>query len=380
MKVILVGGGTAGHINPAIAIANTIKKYNAKAEILFVGTAKGMEADIVKKAGYNFRSITVKGFQRKLTPNNIVKNIDAIRCLFLSNMQSNSILKEYNPDIVVGTGGYVSGPMVINATKLGIKTAIHEQNAFPGITNKILAPKVDIVFIAVDKANERITTQQKAIVCGNPVRESIIKSSSNKAESRSKLNISDQLCILSFGGSLGAEKINEIAADLIEWNVKNKKDIVHIHAYGKGSGMKNRFNDMLSERQITKTKINSDKIIVKEYIEDIENYMSAADIIICRAGAMTISEIQVTGKASILVPSPYVAENHQYHNAMALVEKDAAIMIEEKKYKKNEFLQKIEKLYKDPETIKKIEKNAKQMAILDTNEKIYIELERLYKQ
>lgn len=370
MRVILAGGGTAGHINPAIAIANYIKSKEKKAEILFVGTPNGMEMNLVKKAGYNIVPIKVRGFQRKITFKSIIRNVDAIKCLLFSNIAAKKIIKSFNPDIVIGTGGYVSGPIVMAASKLNIKTAIHEQNAYPGITNKILSKYVDVVFSAVENSKPYFNKECNFIVVGNPIRESILYKT--KSESRIKLGIDNNFCILSFGGSLGASKINGIAADIIKWHC-GVYDINHIHAYGKLG--KEEFPTYLKERNIDLNGKN--RIIVKEYIENMDECLAASDIVICRAGAITISELQATGKVSILVPSPYVSENHQFHNAMVMVNNDAAFIIEEKNYNKDNLIALLDNLYKNTDKISKMSKNSLSMSICDTNEKIYIYIKKL---
>lgn len=182
MRVLLAGGGTAGHINPAIAVAQYIKKYDKDSEILFAGTPNGMEATLVKKAGFNFAPIKVKGFSRSFAPKDILHNISAADLAIRSNFRAKAIIKEFNPDIVIGTGGYVSGPVVLTAQKMGIKTAIHEQNAYPGVTNKLLAKKADLVFLAVEDAVNHLEKGLKYEVVGNPVRESVIFKSKDEAK------------------------------------------------------------------------------------------------------------------------------------------------------------------------------------------------------
>lgn len=370
MRVIFAAGGTAGHINPAIAMADYIKSRDFKSEILFIGTATGMEYDLVKKAGYDFSAIDVRGFQRKLNFSNIIKNIGAIRCVLYANIASKKIIKSFSPDIVIGTGGYVSGPVVMSAHKLKIKTAIHEQNAYPGITNKILSSKADVVFSANEKPKKYFDKDCDFLVVGNPIRESILYKT--KLEARRELGIDESFCILSFGGSLGATKINEIAYDIIKWH-KDLGDVNHIHAFGK-FGESEFLKKAEQEGMDFK---NNKRIIVKEYIDNMDSCLAAADLIICRSGAITISEIQATGSASILIPSPYVSENHQYHNAKVLVENNAAYMIEEKNYNKTELIGIIENLYKNIEKLNTMGKNALNMSILDTNVLIYDKIVKL---
>lgn len=364
MRVLLTGGGTAGHINPAIAIAQEIKKQEPSSEILFVGTPNGMEATLVKKAGFAFSSVEVQGIHRKLTAQNIVRNMKALKCAVTAGPRAKQIIREFKPDFVIGTGGYVSGPVVRKASQMGILTAIHEQNAFPGVTNKLLAKHADIVFLAVEKAKEYLPKNKKYVVVGNPVRESIIFK--KKAEARQELGMDDNMCIVSFGGSLGAVKLNQIVADIMQWHCA-RGDVNHIHAMGKLG--KKVFPEMLQERGVDVTK--NHRIDIRDYIDNMDTCLAAADLVVCRAGAITLSELQATGKASILIPSPNVTENHQYHNAMVLANQHAAIVIEEKNYQKEQLIRTLDDFYEHPEHLKEYSKNASKMAILDTSERIY---------
>lgn len=372
MKVLLAGGGTAGHINPAIAIAQYIRSQDKEAEILFAGNANGMEAELVKKAGFDFTPIKVGGFRRSLSLKNIAHNMQSAYYLVTSDFAAKKIVKKFKPDLVIGTGGYVSGPIVLAATKLGIKTAIHEQNAFPGVTNKILAKKVDRVLLAVEEAKEHLDSNIVCHVVGNPIRQSVIFKT--KEQARKELNLDDKMCVLSFGGSLGADIINRMGADLMQWNDHNQ--INHIHGYGRLG--KELFPKLLEERGIELTHDKS--ISATEYIDNMATCLAAADLVICRSGAITLSELEATGKASILVPSPYVAENHQYHNAMVLVNHNAAMIIEEKKYDKDEFISMIENLYADRQRLIELGKNASKLAILDTTKLIYDILKELLEE
>ena len=364
MRVLLTGGGTAGHINPAIAIAQEIKKQEPSSEVLFVGTPNGMEATLVKKAGFAFSSVEVQGIHRKLTAQNIVRNMKALKCAVTAGPRAKQIIREFKPDFVIGTGGYVSGPVVRKASQMGILTAIHEQNAFPGVTNKLLAKHADIVLLAVEKAKEYLPKNKKYVVVGNPVRESIIFK--KKAEARQELGMDDNMCIVSFGGSLGAVKLNQIVADIMQWHCA-RGDVNHIHAMGKLG--KKVFPEMLQERGVDVTK--NHRIDIRDYIDNMDTCLAAADLVVCRAGAITLSELQATGKASILIPSPNVTENHQYHNAMVLANQHAAIVIEEKNYQKEQLIRTLDDFYEHPEHLKEYSKNASKMAILDTSERIY---------
>ena len=322
MKVLIAAGGTAGHINPALAIAGALKAAVPDAEIHFAGRRKGMEYNLVNKAGYPFHHIEVNGSQRRLTPKNLLRNVEAVDHLALSGPRAKAIIKEVGPDLVIGCGGYVSGPVVRMAAKMGIKTAIHEQNAFPGVTNKLLAKDVDVVFAAVSAAVEKLGAPEKTLVVGNPVRPEIYQQ--DRALARAALGAGDRTVILSFGGSLGARRINEVVADVAAWEQKNHKNVLHIHATG-SRGVE-LFRDLGAEKGF----MPGQSLIVKEYIDNMPQLLAAADLVISRAGALTLAELEAMGRAAILIPSPNVAENHQYYNALELQKVGAAKVIEEK--------------------------------------------------
>ncbi len=371
LHILFAGGGTGGHINPALAIAGYLKNQNPDARISFIGNATGMEASLVPGAGYDFYGINVAGFQRKLSLTNIKRNISAFFLMFTSSAEAGKLLKELKPDVVVGTGGYVSGPVLRKAAKLGIPTVIQEQNAFPGVTTKMLSPMVDRVMLAMPEAEKYIKPKSPVIVTGNPVRDKILLS--DKESSRKELGLDERPMILSFGGSLGAKRLNETIADVMKWHHKDA-GFYHYHAIGK-FGIK-WMPDLLREKGVILEK--NPQIHVQEYIDNMDVLMSAADLVICRAGAITLSELQALGKASILIPSPNVAENHQYHNAMALVNRGAAVVIEEKDLDPAVVIEKISEILNNKELLQKMEKSSKEGAILDSNEKIYKVIMGLY--
>ena len=369
MHILFAGGGTAGHINPALAIAGFIREKHPDAHISYIGTADKLEAKLVPEKGYNFRTISVAGFQRKLTPANVVKNISVVGKAFTASIKARKILKELQPDIVIGTGGYVSGPVLREAAKLGIKTAIHEQNAYPGVTTKMLSSKVDEVMLAMPEAEKYLKLNKKPHITGNPVRQELLKMT--REEARAKLALQDDIpMLLSFGGSLGAMRINQSVSDLIKWHNGSNK-FYHIHGTGKSG-----YNDF---KESIKNLNLSDKIDVREYISDMNVCMAAADLIICRAGAITLSELLACGKPSILIPSPYVAENHQFHNAMTLKKIGAAEIIEEKDLTSEKLIDTVSTLIEDKSALNKMAEAAKNGAIMDANERIYEIVMNLYK-
>ena len=371
MHILFAGGGTAGHINPALAVAGYIKDKEPDTKISYIGTARNLESRLVPNAGYDFYTIDVSGFQRKITPKNIVLNIISLKKAVTASVRARKLLKELKPDIVVGTGGYVSGPVLREAAKLGIKTAIHEQNAFPGITTKALSPIVDRVMLAMPEAEKYLKLNKKPYLVGNPVRKELTEM--NRQEARKALNLDSRPLILSFGGSLGARAINESVAGLIKSH-NNTGKYYHIHATGK--------NGFESTKKIIFEKCGSlaDEIKIREYIDDMNVCMAAADIVICRAGAITLSELCICGKASILIPSPYVAENHQYHNAMSLKNKGAAMVIEEKDLTEQLLIETVDKMLSNKDTVKTMSDNAYKSSIQDSNKLIYDIIKDLYSQ
>ena len=363
MKILFATGGTGGHINPALAAAGEIRERYPDADILFVGTKEKMEAKLVPAAGYDFKTIDISGFYRQLTWENIKRDIGTVFKLLRSSSQAKKIIREFEPDVVVGFGGYVSGPVLRMAAKLGIPTAIHEQNAFPGITNKTLAKKVDRVMLTVDRAQQYLKPKNPCIVTGLPVRGEMLKA--DRDISRAELGVRDnQKLVLSMGGSLGAETINKAMVDIISEYCDNE-EIYFLHAMGQYGLW---VPDKLKENGVdVDTKKN---VEIREYIKDMDRCMSAADLVICRAGASTLSELEALGKASILIPSPNVAENHQYHNAMALVEKNAAMIIEEKDLTKERMKELFDSVINDDHRRNEIASNAKSLAITDAKKQI----------
>lgn len=360
-KILFATGGTGGHINPALAVAGYIRENYPKAEILFVGTADRMEAQLVPTAGYNFKTIEIQGFSRELNFEGLKHNIKTVNLLFKSEGQAKKIIEDFKPDVVIGFGGYVSGPVLSVAARMGIPTAVHEQNAFPGVTNKNLAKKVDVVMLTAPEAEKLLKPKNPCVVTGLPIRGEII--SANKEFARAEMKLDSRPLILSMGGSLGARAINEAVKYLILHRFE-KKDCYYLHATGKaGASM---IDDIGKDVDLNA----NPQIMLREYINDMDRCLAAADLVVCRAGASSLSEIQALGKPSILVPYPYAAENHQYYNAKTMSDRDAAILIEEKDFTGERLLSEVEKLLSKPERLKKMGENARAMAILDASQRI----------
>ncbi len=365
MKVLLAGGGTAGHINPALAIAGYIKQQEPDAEFLFIGNRDGMEQRLVKAAGYPIKSVVISGFKRSFSPKSIIHNVKTVAHSFTSRSAAKRIIREFDPDICIGTGGYVSGPVILAACNLGYPAVIHEQNAYPGVTNKMLAKNVKKVMLAIEDAKKHFDQRASFVTTGNPIRPEILTTKYDAARKRLGLESCDKPVILSFGGSLGAQCINEAMAELIARSAKDQK-YYHIHAYGQQGGY---MLDLLKEKGVDPAKF--DNLDVRPYIDNMNDCLAACDLVISRAGAITLSEVQAKGRPAILIPSPFVAENHQYHNAMSMANQKAAMVIEQKDLTGEKLIETVDSMVVDRSVLAEYRKNAQKMAITDANERIY---------
>lgn len=367
MKYLITGGGTGGHIYPALAIASEIKRINDDADILYVGTKDGLESKLVPKEGYTFKTIRVKGMPRKLNKSSLI----AFRELLYGLSDAKRIIKEYKPDIVIGTGGYVSGPLVLMAKILKIPTLIHEQNALPGITNRILSRYVDKVAITFDEAIKYFKYPEKVVNTGNPIRYEFLQV--DKATAYNLLDINpNETFIFSFGGSGGQKKLNESMYEIIKYyNSKNKMELQLIHVTG------TRFYDDFIN------KLNKDGIVLKPYIRvlpyfyDMPEVLNIADIVITSAGAITLAEISAVGVASILVPKAYTAENHQEYNARTFENNGASLMILEKDLNYVKLKDSIEELINDRVRLNKMAINSKKMGKTNASKLIVAEINKL---
>lgn len=368
MKFLFATGGTAGHINPALAVASYIRDNYKDAEIMFIGTADHMESRLVPNAGFAFKTIEINGFKRSFSPKAIVANVKTVFKLVKSEQESKKIIRDFAPDVVIGFGGYVSGPVLQEAAKLHIPCCIHEQNAYPGITNKQLAKQVDRVMLTVEDAAKHLDCKNEPTVTGLPVRGELLNKS--KKSAREELSVPDgKYLVLSFGGSLGAAPLNDSMFDILLRHADDGS-VYHIHSVGTNDA---EYLDKFVEKgfeRVSDTVVRKGTVEVRKYIDNMDVCMAAADLVVGRAGASSLSEIEAMGKASILIPSPYVAENHQFHNAMALVNRNAARIIEEKDLTAESLSNMIDSLLSSQEQLFEIEKNAKSMAVLDSRERI----------
>lgn len=362
MNVILAGSATGGHIYPAIAIADKIKTVNPNANILFISAKKELGSTIVSDNGYDVEYINVQGFNRK----KLIKNVSVVKDLAVSSHQIKKIFKKFKPDLVIGTGGYVSGPVVKEAHKAGIKAYLHEQNVLPGLANKMAQKYVDKIFIAFEEGRKHFKNQDKIVVTGNPIRTGFVTADSIDYRERLKLK-DDDFPVLIFGGSNGAERINEVTVELLE-RLKDEKNIVIYFITGR-----RQYWDVfetLENKQVTDNK----NFHIIEYTEVIHEYFAVANLIVGRSGALTVSEITACGKPSILIPSPNVSNNHQYYNAKPLEDSGAAILIEERDLTCQKLYDEIMELKNNPDQLHKMSGAAKDMGKMDSVEKIYDEL------
>lgn len=346
-RIIVSGGGTGGHIFPALSIADAIKSKYPDTKILFVGANNRMEMQRVPDAGYEIVGLPIAGFNRK----NILKNIKVLWLILKSQRLAKRTIKKFAPHAVVGVGGYASGPTLKMAASMNIPTLIQEQNSYAGVTNKILAKKAKKICVAYDNM-ERFFPKEKIMLTGNPVRSSLLGMKTNRDEAIKTMGLDkNKKCVLIVGGSLGARSINEAVFANIE-TIRENKNIQFIWQTGK------LYFEEMKERCATVGK--PENLIVTDFVSNMAAALATADIVVSRAGAGSISEFALLGKAVILVPSPNVSEDHQTKNAMALVDKGAAIHIPDSKAKEDMIRVAVETVL-NPEKIKELEENVEKL-------------------
>jgi len=339
VKVLIAGGGTGGHLYPGIALAEEVVTRHHANQVVFVGTERGLEARVVPAAGYKLETIRAQGLKGK----GVVGLFKGLFALPVAFVESVRILQRHKPDVVVGVGGYASGPVVLAAALMGIPTAVQEQNALPGLTNKVLGRFVRVVFTAFEEARPFFPSRKVQLV-GNPIRRKLME---NFLRSRM---LHDKFSLLVFGGSLGARGINQRMIDALE-HLQDLKDQLHIvHQTGK--------NDLETVRKGYADKGFEAQAQVVEFIEDMSSAYARAELVVCRAGATTLSELTVAKKASILIPFPFATDNHQEVNAQSLVKAGAALMFRESELTGEQLAREIRRLKEDPEKRRQMEKKA----------------------
>lgn len=355
MKILIAAGGTGGHINPGIAIANMLKdKGNT---VKFVGTSKGLEKDLVPNAGYELEFIHATGLHRGFS----LKNINTLMTLKEGIDDCKEIIEREKPDLTIGTGGYVTAPLMIAALKMKVPTMIHESNALPGKTTIWLSKKVDLIALGFEEAKLRVPKAKNAVFTGNPTK---MDESLDKEAMKRKLGISGKM-VLVFGGSQGAKKINDTMVEFINDGKKLGYQVIY------ATGAKNY------DEVVSKIKTDNKNFRIEKYIYNMPEVMAAADLVVCRSGALTVTEIAIVGVPSIMIPFPYAAENHQYYNAKALEDAGAGIIIEEKDLTK-EFLEKnINEVIFNENKLNEMSSNAKKIGDNKALERIEKEIEKL---
>ena len=349
MNILFTCGGTAGHINPAVALARLFQLRDPDCKVLFVGADGGMETRLVPKEGYDIRTVTITNFRRSFTPAAIGHNVKTVINMGRSKGQANRILKEFKPDLVVGTGGYASYPIVNAAAAKGIPTAVHESNAVPGLTTKALSKVVDQVMVGFEESRSHYDDPEKVAVTGTPVRGDFFQYT--RKEAREKLGITDDRpVVVSVWGSLGASVMNRQIVDFIALECKAGEPFHHIHGAG------------------------------RDYIYDMPLVMAAADLVLCRAGASTISELTAIAKPAVLVPSPNVAADHQTKNARVIAEAGGAVLLPEKDSSGQKLYEIASDLLTHKEKRDAMGAALRHMAVPDASEKIYKTLLGLLKK
>ncbi len=364
MRILFACGGTGGHINPAIALAKMVRERRPRSGILFVGGDKGMENQLVPREGFELRTISNRSFQHKLTPKALVWNVKTVFHMATVLKQANAILDDFKPDIVVGTGGYASYPIVRSAAKRGIPTAIHESNAFPGWTTRALAAKVDRIMVSFDDSVGHYKRKDIVVVTGTPVREDFIYGKRDEAKAAMKLD--DRPVVVVYFGSLGAREMNKMMVDYMALLAKSGAFQL---VYATGSFGAKWMPERVAEQGIDLSACPH--IRMQEYIYNMPEVMAAADMMIARSGASTLTEMMVSATPAILVPSPNVTGNHQEPNARSVETRGGAVMILEKACSGRLLYDTTVQLLSDPTRLERMRSAMKSMAYLDANERIY---------
>ncbi len=364
MRVIFTCGGTAGHINPAISVAKLLQARRPDAEILFVGAEDGMENKLVPREGYRLETLKISNYQRKLTPKGIWHNLVTLKNLHGSLKKADRILKEFRPDVIVGTGGYASYPMLKQGARRGVPTAVHEANAMPGLTTRMVADTASRIMVCFPESRDYYKNPERVQVVGMPVREDFLYT--KRADARRALGLGDEPLVISAWGSLGAREMNRMITDFMLLEVQNGCPWRHIHATGSygwrwmPDWAKEHGLDLEAHPQLE----------MREYIYNMPQLMAAADLIITRAGASTLNEIQAAGTPCIIVPSPNVTDNHQEKNARVLERAGGAKVFLEGEFDADSLLAEIERLLQSPEELAAMSKAMAALSVPDATDKM----------
>ncbi len=366
MKIVFTCGGTAGHVNPALALAGLIKERKPDSEILFVGARRGIEKQLIESAGWPFRTVEISSFHRSLTPKELRHNLISLRNLLRSPGEAKALLREFPASLVVGTGGYASYPMIRAAASLGIPAAVHESNAIPGLTTRLLEKHADLIMVGFEECRKNYRHPDKVLVTGTPVRGDFFRLT--KKEAKAQLGMDDgRPLIVSFWGSLGAREMNRQMAEFLALEARSGIPFHHVHGAGKVGCI--HMAEYLKDAGIDLDRAPG--LEVREYIQDMGVMMRAADLVICRAGASTISELTALGVPAIIVPSPNVTHNHQESNARVLANSGGAEMILEKDSSGRILYDTARRILEDPDRRKRMSSAMSSLGTIDASEKIY---------
>ena len=369
MKVIIAAAGTGGHINPGIAIAGLIEKEYPNSDIRFIATGKKLEEDLIGNAGYKSYAIHAHGFSKKPTLDNLKKNIRTLQGFF----EAKKILKEFKPDIVIGTGGYICGAVISSAKKLGIPTLLHESNAYPGLAIRMLARKTDTILVGIEEAKSALKNAKRVVYTGTPTKVKPLKLTlADKKRILKELGVNDKLpIVLVFGGSQGAKKINDCIIDILKNNMNTEYQIV----WSTGAIQYDIIKEELKKDNIDIEKVNNAKIL--PYIYNMDEVMSISDLVVARSGALTLTELALLGKPAIFIPLPSSTANRQEDNARVFEKNNAAKIILNNEVNKDNLNNMIKEIVLTPEKLKKMSEASKTLGILDVDERIIKEIKRL---
>ncbi len=377
MNVIFTCGGTGGHINPALAVAKLLQERRPGCEILFVGADDGMERDLVPREGFRLETLSVSNFQRKPTPAALAHNVRAARKLRAAFRKADALIDSFHPDVILGTGGYASYPMLRQGARRGVPTAVHESNAIPGLTTKMAARGADRILVNFAESREQYRQPARVVVTGMPVRQEFLYTS--RDEARRKLGLDGRPVIISYWGSLGAREMNKKIARFFRREAGDGEPWQHTHATGS-------FGWRWMPEYVKKEGVDLERhpsISMREYVYDMPLWMNAADLVICRAGASTISEVAMAGTPCILVPSPNVAANHQEKNARVLERRGAAMVLRESECDGDRLYEAARELLADRSRREAMRTALRELAVVDSAEqilKVILELAEQKKQ